>query len=87
MLQNGLPDEHRVTERPRPERTGSVPRPRRMCAVRRLQIAMDDALLVRRLERLGDLPRNWERIINREWPFRDAVGESLAFDQLHHQRV
>jgi hypothetical protein len=41
---------------------------------------------VGRFERLGNLPRNWERIIDREWPFADAVGESRAFDQFHHQR-
>ena len=30
--------------------------------VRRLEIAMDDALLVRRLERVGDLPRDRQRL-------------------------
>ena len=55
--------------------------------VGRLEIAMNDALLVRGFERLGDLPRDRERLVERERPARDAVGERLALDQLHHERV
>ena len=36
--------------------------------VRRLQIAMDDAVLVRRLERIGDLPRDRQRFVERNRP-------------------
>ena len=43
--------------------------------VRRLQIAMDDALLVRRFERVGDLPRDGQRLVERDRPARDALGE------------
>ena len=50
--------------------------------VRRLQVAMDDALLVRRFETRGDLARDGERLIERQRTFE--VG---AFDQFHHQRA
>jgi hypothetical protein len=46
---------------------------------------MDDPLLVRRFERLCDLLGAEERIIDRDWAFRDAVSERRAFDQFHHQ--
>ena len=48
---------------------------------------MDDALLVRGLERLGDLPRDRQRFVERDRPVRDPLGERRALDQLHHQRV
>ena len=43
--------------------------------VGRLEIAVDDAALVRRLERLGDLPRDGQRLVERQRPTRDAIGE------------
>ena len=54
--------------------------------VGRLEIAMDDALLVRRFERLGDLPRDRQRLVERNRPARDAVGERRPFDQLQDER-
>ena len=36
--------------------------------VRRFQVAMDDALGVRRLQPLGDLPSEWERFLDRDGP-------------------
>ena len=54
--------------------------------VRRLQIAMDDPFLVRRLERLGDLPRNRERLGDRQRPAREAIGKGRALDQFEDQR-
>ena len=47
---------------------------------------MDDALVVRRLERLGNLARDAHAVVERE-PARDPLGERLAFDQLHHQEM
>ena len=44
--------------------------------VRRLQIAMNDALLVRRFERLGDLLRDRQRLVERDRPARDALRQS-----------
>ena len=44
--------------------------------VGRLQIAMDDALLVRRFERFGDLLRDRQRLVERDRPARDAVRQS-----------
>ena len=55
--------------------------------VRRLQIAVDDPLLVRGFERLGDLPRDRQRFIERNRPSRDAIGERRAFDQLQDERA
>ena len=52
--------------------------------VRRLQVAMDDALPVRGFERLGDLPRDGQGLVraaSARAPMR-AV-EVLALDQLH----
>jgi len=43
---------------------------------------MDDALLVRRLERLGNLPRDRKRLVQRNWPACDAIREGRAVDQL-----
>ena len=43
--------------------------------VGRLQVAVDDPLLVRRLERFGDLPRDRQRFIDRHGPVRDAIGQ------------
>ena len=55
--------------------------------VGRLEIAMDDALLVRRVERLGDLPRDRQRLVERDRTSCDAVGERLTLDQFHHERL
>ena len=55
--------------------------------VRRLEIAMDDALLVRRLERLGDLVGDWQRLVERNRATRDALRQIVALDQFHHERA
>ena len=47
---------------------------------------MDDPLLVRRLQCLGDLPGNRQRLVERDRPARDALRQIVPFDQLHHQR-
>ena len=41
--------------------------------VRGLQIAVDDPLLVRRFERLGDLLRDRQRLVERDRPARDPL--------------
>ena len=58
---------------------------RRDLDVRRLQIAVHDALLVRGFERLRDLSRDGQRFVQRYGSARDAVGQRLAVDQLEHQ--
>ena len=50
--------------------------------VRRLQIAMDHPCLVRGLQRLGNLLRNRQRLIQRDRPLRNAVRERRPFHQL-----
>jgi hypothetical protein len=47
---------------------------------------MNDPLLVRNLERLRDLLRNWQRVIQRNRATRNAVGERFALDKLEHER-
>ncbi len=44
---------------------------------------MDDALLVRRFERFGNLPRDRNGLVDRDRAARDALRQILAFDQLH----
>ena len=48
---------------------------------------MDDALLVRRFERLGDLLRDRQRLVDRDRPARNALRQVLALDEFHHQRT
>ena len=60
---------------------------RRDLDIRRLEISMDDPLLVRRFERLADLPRDRQRLVERHRSARDAIGERLTFDQFEDERV
>jgi len=53
--------------------------------VRRLQIAMDDALLMRLLQGLSDFGSNLQDLIERQRAFSQALGEGLAFEILHDQ--
>ena len=59
--------------------------------VRRLQVAMDDALLVRGFERVGDLSRDRQGVGQRRPAHRsprvDELRQILALDQFHHERV
>ena len=55
--------------------------------VGRLQVAVDDADLVRRLERLGNLAREGQRLVDGNRTFRDALGEVFALDELHDNRA
>ena len=48
---------------------------------------MDDALLVRRFERVGDLPRDRQRLLQRNGPACEAIGQRLALDQLQHEEL
>ena len=55
--------------------------------VRRLQVAVDDAVLVGGFDRFDDLSRDWQGIVERKRTLCDTVGEGRALDQLEHQRV
>ena len=46
---------------------------------------MDDPLLVRRLERLRNLFRDRERLIDRDRTAHNPLREILAVDELHHE--
>ena len=48
---------------------------------------MDDALLVRSLERFGDLLRDGLGFRDGERPARDDLQQVLALDQFHHEGV
>ena len=54
--------------------------------VRRFQIPVDDALLVRRFDRLGDLPRDRQRLVDRHPVAPEALRQILALDEFHHER-
>ena len=60
---------------------------RRDLHVRRLEVAMHDPLLVRRLQRLGDLPGVGERFF--EWKRADASAHREVFplDELHDEEM
>ena len=47
---------------------------------------MDDPLFVRDFQRLGDLRGDGQRLIDRDRPLSDAIGQGRPLDQLHHQR-
>ena len=51
-----------------------------------LQVPMDHPRLVRRLQCLGDLLRNGERLIERDRPLSDPVSQSRPLDQLQDER-
>jgi hypothetical protein len=48
---------------------------------------VDDAERVGRLERLGDLARDRQRLVERHWSAGDAHAQVAAFDQLHDDRA
>jgi hypothetical protein len=48
---------------------------------------MNDAGLVRGFDRFGNLPRQGQRLVERDRTARDARAEILALDQFHHQRA
>jgi hypothetical protein len=47
---------------------------------------MDDAAIVRRLDGLGDLAGDLQRLIAGERAAREAVGQRLPFDQFEHEK-
>ena len=55
--------------------------------VGRLEIAVNDAFLVRGLERLGDLTRDLERCAERQRAARETLRQRRAVDELHHDGV
>ena len=48
---------------------------------------MDDAFLVRGLERRRDLARDLERDVERQWSAGETIGQRRAVDELHHDGV
>ncbi len=52
-----------------------------------LQVAMHDALLMRRRQRVGQRTGNLDDLLDREPARRDQEVEWLSFDQLHGQKV
>ena len=47
---------------------------------------MDDALLVRGFERLRNLLRDRQRLLDRDRSARNALGQIVALDEFHHER-
>ena len=54
--------------------------------VRRLEVAVHDALRVRGFERLRNLSRDRQRLVWRDRPGRDPIGEGWPLDHLEHER-
>jgi hypothetical protein len=50
----------------------------------RLQVAVDDPLLVRGFQRLRDLPRDGQGFVERHGSTRDVLRQIVPFDELHH---
>ena len=48
---------------------------------------MNDALLVRGFERLGDLLGDRQRLVDRDRAVRDALRQIVALDEFHHEGV
>ncbi len=61
--------------------------PARALDVRGLQVAVNDPLLVRGLERIGNLPPDRQRFTDRNRALRDSLRERVAFNQFEHQRA
>ena len=77
-----------ILDRPREAEIEDLHDPgRRDLDVGWLQVAMHDPVVVRRLQRLGDLPGDWDRVGRRNGTGSDPIGERGALDQLHHQVV
>ena len=51
----------------------------------RFQIAVDDALFVRGLERLRDLLRDGQGVVEWNRATRNALREIVALDEFHHE--
>src|SRR5262249_46325183 len=49
------------------------------------QIAVDHALLMCRLQRIGGLLGDLDRLLQWHWTLRDTLSQRHAFDQLHDQ--
>ena len=47
---------------------------------------MNDTGVMCGFKRFGDLPPNWQRLVERKGPARDALREILALDELHDER-
>ncbi len=54
--------------------------------VRGLEVAMDDALLMRGLQAFGNLLRDGNSFVDGDRAARQPLGEVFAFDQLQRQR-
>ncbi len=48
---------------------------------------MDDSLLVRRVECVGDLLRDGQDFIDRDRAAHNALRQIIALDELHHEGV
>ena len=55
--------------------------------VRGLDVPVHDPLLVRRLERVGDLPGDGQRLVEWKGTLGNAIGERGAFHQFHYERL
>ena len=54
--------------------------------VRRLDVAMDDALAVRRVESIGDFDSQRKQLFGFHRPSGDLVSEGCSVEELHHHK-
>ena len=52
-----------------------------------LEVPVDDTGVVGRLQRLGNLPGDWQGLVERNWSLRDAFGQRPPFDQFQDKRM
>ena len=84
-LSDDVPAGSMALARPK-SRTFTVPSGRSLMFAG-FRVAMDDALLVRRFERLCDLSRDRQRFVEGNRPLRNPIGERRPVDQLHDERL
>jgi len=60
---------------------------RRERDVRRLEVAVHNPFLVRRLEGIGNLPRDPNCVVKRQRALFEPLGERRAFDELEHEKA
>src|SRR5262249_27790886 len=54
--------------------------------VARFEVPVDDPALVRRLQAFGQLPRDSDDFVERQWTGSESLGQSRTLDEFEHER-
>ena len=57
------------------------------CDVGRFQVAVNDPAVVRRLQRVGDLARDRNRVTHADRPSGQALSQRASLDELHDEEL